>query len=68
MFVYQGVLGVGEDSVFTVWFKALTNGTLVNNVTARSNVTDDTPGNNTTFMSAVKPHSLLLLLILVIVI
>ena len=48
VFVYQGVLGVGEDSVFTVWFKALTNGTLVNNVTARSNVTDETPGNNTT--------------------
>ena len=48
VFVYQGVLGVGEDSVFTVWFKALTNGTLVNNVTAKSNVTDETPGNNTT--------------------
>ena len=48
VFLYQEVLGVGGESTFTVWFKTLTNGTLVNNVTAKSNVTDETPGNNTT--------------------
>ena len=42
VFTYQGTLLKGENLTFTVWFKALTNGTLVNNVTAKSNKTNET--------------------------
>ena len=42
IFIYQDNLGIGENATFTIYFKALTNGTLVNNVTARSNVTNET--------------------------
>jgi len=47
-FTYNGKLAVKGNLTFTVYFKALTNGTIVNNVTAKSNVTNETPGNNTT--------------------
>ncbi|MBQ2653645.1 MAG: DUF11 domain-containing protein [Methanobrevibacter sp.] len=40
-FKYQGVLSEGASSNFTVGFRTLTNGVLVNNVTAKSNVTED---------------------------
>ncbi|WP_330009547.1 right-handed parallel beta-helix repeat-containing protein, partial [Methanobrevibacter sp.] len=41
-FFYGNDLVKGGNATFTIYFKALTNGTLVNNVTARSNVTNDT--------------------------
>ncbi|MBE6490484.1 MAG: DUF11 domain-containing protein [Methanobrevibacter sp.] len=41
-FFYGKDLVKGANATFTIYFKALTNGTLVNNVTARSNVTNDT--------------------------
>ena len=43
-FVYGKDLARGANATFTVYFKALINGTLVNNVTARSNLTNDTNG------------------------
>ena len=43
-FVYGNDLVKGGNATFTVYFKALTNGTLVNNVTARSNMTGDVNG------------------------
>ncbi|WP_405269601.1 DUF11 domain-containing protein, partial [Methanobrevibacter sp.] len=52
-FVYGKDLAKGANATFTVWFKTLTNGTIQNNVTARSNVTNDTPGNNTTNINPV---------------
>ena len=39
-----GPLAVGEKANFTVWFKVLTNGTFINNVTAGSNLTNETNG------------------------
>ncbi|WP_405267932.1 right-handed parallel beta-helix repeat-containing protein, partial [Methanobrevibacter sp.] len=47
-------LHVGESSTFTIWFKAKTNGTLVNNVTARSNETNDT--NDTANVTVYSPN------------
>ena len=47
-FTYNGDLAVKGNLTFTIYFKALTTGTIVNNVTAKSNVTNETPGNNTT--------------------
>ena len=43
-FVYGNDLVKGGNATFTVYFKALTNGTLVNNVTARSNMAGDVNG------------------------
>ncbi|WP_346661994.1 right-handed parallel beta-helix repeat-containing protein, partial [uncultured Methanobrevibacter sp.] len=43
-FVYGNGLVKGGNATFTVYFKALTNGTLVNNVTARSNMAGDVNG------------------------
>ena len=43
-FVYSKDLVRGANATFTVYLKALINGTLVNNVTARSNLTNDTNG------------------------
>ena len=42
VFIYQGILAKGGNSTFTIWFTAKTNGTLVNNVTAKSNETNET--------------------------
>ena len=42
VFTYLNDLGIGENATFTIWFVTLTNGTLVNNVTARSNMTNET--------------------------
>ena len=47
-FIYNGDLDVKGNLTFTVFFKALTNGTIVNNVTAKSDLTNETKGNNTT--------------------
>ncbi|WP_133241964.1 DUF7507 domain-containing protein, partial [Methanobrevibacter thaueri] len=41
-FKYLKPLGLNGNATFTVYFQALTNGTLVNNVTAKSNVTNET--------------------------
>ena len=41
-FVYGLNLSEGANATFTIWLKALTNGTLVNNVSARSNLTNET--------------------------
>ncbi len=46
VFVYNNDLAVGANATFTVYFKALTNGTLINNVTAKSNVTNETNSTN----------------------
>ncbi|MBE6498099.1 MAG: DUF11 domain-containing protein, partial [Methanobrevibacter sp.] len=54
VFTYQGTLVKGGNATFTVYFKALTNGTLVNNVTARSNVTNDT--NDTANVTVYSPN------------
>ena len=43
-----GALAVGEKANFTVWFEVLTNGTFVNNVSAGSNLTNETNGTNNT--------------------
>ena len=51
VFTYGKVLNINQSATFTVWFKALTTGTLQNNVTAKSNMTNETPGNNTTTIS-----------------
>ncbi|MBQ8017962.1 MAG: DUF11 domain-containing protein, partial [Methanobrevibacter sp.] len=49
VFTYKGILKPGESSNFTVIFKTLTNGTLINTVNATSNMTDNkTATNNTT--------------------
>jgi uncharacterized repeat protein (TIGR01451 family) len=52
-FTYNGNLTVKGNLTFTIYFKALTNGTIVNNVTAKSNVTNETPGNNTTYVNPI---------------
>ena len=49
-----GDLGVGESAEFTVYFKVLANGTLVNNVSATSNLTNET--NNTNNTTAYAPN------------
>ncbi|WP_458457036.1 hypothetical protein [Methanobrevibacter sp.] len=54
VFAYQSDLGVDESVTFTVYFKALTNGTLVNNVSAKSNVTNDT--NDTANVTVYNPN------------
>lgn len=54
VFVYGKDLAVGANATFTVYFKALTNGTLINNVTARSNVTNDT--NSTNNVTVYRPN------------
>ncbi|WP_295589125.1 hypothetical protein [uncultured Methanobrevibacter sp.] len=46
--MFTGNLTVGESANFTVVFTALVNGTLVNQVNASSNETDNKTGNNTT--------------------
>ena len=46
--ILAGPLAVGEKANFTVWFEVLTNGTFVNNVTAGSNLTNETNGTNNT--------------------
>ena len=48
VFSYSGNLTVGSSTNFTVVFKALVNGTLLNQVNATSNQTDNKTGNNTT--------------------
>lgn len=48
IFTYQGILGVNENVTLTIWFKTLTNGTLLNNVTAKSDYTKEAKSNNTT--------------------
>ncbi|WP_133241925.1 right-handed parallel beta-helix repeat-containing protein, partial [Methanobrevibacter thaueri] len=53
-FFYGQDLGIGANATFTVYFKALVNGTLVNNVTARSNVTNDT--NDTANVTVYSPN------------
>ena len=45
VFTYQGNLTNGTSITFTIWFTAKTNGTLVNNVSAKS---DETNGTNDT--------------------
>ena len=47
-FTYDGILAPGESANFTVVFKALVNGTLLNTVNATSNETGNRTGNNTT--------------------
>ncbi|AMD17336.1 hypothetical protein TL18_04430 [Methanobrevibacter sp. YE315] len=42
VFTYLNDLGIGENATFTIWFRTLTNGTLINNVTAKSNITNET--------------------------
>ncbi|AMD18401.1 hypothetical protein TL18_10510 [Methanobrevibacter sp. YE315] len=42
VFTYGPTLVNGTNATFTIWFKVLTNGTLVNNVTAKSNRTNET--------------------------
>ncbi len=54
VFTYQGTLVKGGNATFTIWFIANVNGTLVNNVTARSNETNDT--NDTANVTVYKPN------------
>ena len=54
LFKYANDLEVNGNVTFTIFFKALTNGTLVNNVTARSNVTNDT--NDTDNVTVYSPN------------
>ena len=49
-----GTLAKGANATFTIWFTALTNGTLVNNVTAKSNETNDT--NDTANVTVYSPN------------
>ncbi|MBR6993452.1 MAG: DUF11 domain-containing protein, partial [Methanobrevibacter sp.] len=48
VFNYKGVLAPNESVNFTITFKTLVNGTLINKVNASSNETDNKTGNNTT--------------------
>jgi uncharacterized repeat protein (TIGR01451 family) len=48
VFTYDGNLTPGSSANFTVVFKALVNGTLLNQVNVTSNETDNKTGNNTT--------------------
>ena len=48
VFTYNGVLAPGKSANFTVWFKTLVNGTVVNTVNASSNVTGNKSANNNT--------------------
>ena len=54
IFKYTKDLEVNGNATFTVYFKALVNGTLVNNVTARSNVTNYT--NDTANVTVYSPN------------
>ncbi len=53
VFKYGLDLGIGESTTFTIWFKTLTNGTLVNNVVASSNSTDNKTANNNTTVNPI---------------
>ena len=48
VFDYNGVLAPNESVNFTITFKTLVNGTLINKVNASSNQTENKTGNNTT--------------------
>ena len=50
IFVYKGNIPAGKNVTFTVWFKTLTNGTLINNVTAKAKGINATPANNSTIV------------------
>ena len=54
VFTYQGTLVKGANATFTIWFTANKNGTLVNNVTAKSNETNET--NDTADVTVYKPN------------
>ena len=44
----DGPLAAGDDASFTLYFNVIANGTLVNNVTAKSDLTNETNGTNST--------------------
>ncbi len=48
VFIYNGILSVDSSISFTVVFKTLVNGTLINTVNATSNETDNKTSNNKT--------------------
>ena len=54
VFTYQGTLVKGANATFTIWFTANKNGTLVNNVTAKSNETNET--NDTADVTVYNPN------------